>query len=132
MQLSVLEHPSTRERYGVDGNSDGRSSPYEPPDAIPAAARCLRDSGAPADNHPALFAYNHADWYRAEVLAEGATYRGAKVASRCRNSRPSSVRSSATPASSSPHSSAATSAAASSTPASSLPSRRSPAGTRSS
>ncbi len=77
MQFSLVGSPSTWDRYGVDGNRDGRSSPYDPADAIPAAARYLRASGAPADYRAALFAYNHADWYVAEVLAKAATYRGA-------------------------------------------------------
>ena len=77
MQFSIAGHPSTWEGYGLDGNHDGRSSPYVPADAIPAAARYLRASGAPGDYHGALFAYNHAEWYVAEVLAKAATYRGA-------------------------------------------------------
>jgi len=77
MQFSIAGTPSTWDRYGVDGNHNGRTSPYEPADAIPAAARYLRASGAPADYHTALFAYNHADWYVAEVLAKAASFRGA-------------------------------------------------------
>ncbi len=77
MQFSLVGSPSTWDRYGVDGNGDGRRSPYEPADAIPAAARYLRASGAPADYRAALFAYNHADWYVADVLAKAAVYRGA-------------------------------------------------------
>jgi hypothetical protein len=79
MQFSVIGKPSTWDRYGLDGDHDGRTSPYAPADAIPAAARYLRASGAPADYHAALFAYNHADWYVAEVLAKAATFRGAAV-----------------------------------------------------
>jgi hypothetical protein len=77
MQCSIVGSPSTWDRYGVDGNHDGRTSPYDPSDAIPAAARYLRASGAPADYRAALFAYNRADWYVAEVLAKAAVYRGA-------------------------------------------------------
>ena len=77
MQFSVVGATSTWDRYGVDGNDDGRTSPYDPADAIPAAARYLRASGAPRDYRAALFAYNHADWYVAEVLAKAAAYRGA-------------------------------------------------------
>jgi membrane-bound lytic murein transglycosylase B len=73
MQFSVVGATSTWDRYGVDGNDDGRTSPYDPADAIPAAARYLRASGAPQDYRAALFAYNHADWYVAEVLAKAAT-----------------------------------------------------------
>jgi len=76
MQFWIVGKPSTWDRYGVDGNHNGHTSPYEPADAIPAAARYLHASGAPTDYHAALFAYNHADWYVAEVLAKAATYRG--------------------------------------------------------
>jgi hypothetical protein len=79
MQFSVIGRPSTWDRYGVDGDHDGCTSPYEAADAIPAAARYLRASGAPGDYRAALFAYNHADWYVAEVLAKDATFRGAAV-----------------------------------------------------
>src|SRR5918992_2204727 len=76
MQFSVVGSVSTWDRFGVDGNDDGRRSPYDPADAIAAAARYLRASGAPGDYRAALFAYNHADWYVAEVLAQAADYRG--------------------------------------------------------
>ena len=48
-----------------------------PADAIPAAARYLRASGAPGDYRRAIFAYNHADWYVNDVLAQADAYRGA-------------------------------------------------------
>lgn len=76
MQFSVTGSPSTWDRYGVDGNDDGHTSVYDPADAIPAAARYLAASGAPDDYHAALFAYNHAEWYVAEVLAKATEYRG--------------------------------------------------------
>jgi Transglycosylase SLT domain len=77
MQFNVSNGPpSTWESYGVDGDGDGRRSPYDPADAIPAAARYLRAAGAPGDYRAALFAYNHADWYVAQVLAKAADYRG--------------------------------------------------------
>src|SRR3954447_12176989 len=79
MQFSIRGKPSIWDRYGVDGDHDGRRSPSEPADAIPAAARYLRASGAPADYHAALFAYNHAEWYVSEVLAKAAAYRGAAI-----------------------------------------------------
>jgi hypothetical protein len=77
MQFSISGPGSTWDRYGVDGNRDGRADVYDPADAIPAAARYLVASGAPADYHAAIFAYNHADWYVAEVLAKAAQYRAA-------------------------------------------------------
>lgn len=76
MQFSVVGSVSTWQRFGVDGDGDGRRSPYDPADAIPAAARYLRASGAPADYRAALFAYNHAEWYVAQVLAKASEYRG--------------------------------------------------------
>ena len=81
MQFSVIGPRSTWDRYGVDGNRDDRRSPYDPEDAIPATARYLRASGAPADYAKAIFAYNHAHWYVAEVLAQAELYRGAAMAS---------------------------------------------------
>jgi Transglycosylase SLT domain len=60
--------PSTWEAYGVDANDDGRRDPYNPVDAICAAARYLRAAGGSHDIRQAIFAYNHADWYVDEVL----------------------------------------------------------------
>jgi hypothetical protein len=77
MQFSIVGPRSTWDAYGVDGNGDGRRSVYDPADAIPAAARYLRAGGAPQDYHAAIFAYNHAEWYVAQVLAQAEIYRGA-------------------------------------------------------
>jgi hypothetical protein len=66
--------PATWAGYGVDANGDGVADPYDPEDAIHAAANYLRAAGAPADWYRAVFAYNHADWYVAEVLAGAACY----------------------------------------------------------
>ena len=41
--------PSTWEAYGVDANEDGRKDPYNPVDAICAAARYLRAAGGQED-----------------------------------------------------------------------------------
>jgi murein DD-endopeptidase MepM/ murein hydrolase activator NlpD len=60
--------PSTWEQYGVDANGDGRKDPYNPVDAIFAAARYLRAAGADKDLRRAIYAYNHADWYVDSVL----------------------------------------------------------------
>ncbi|MDA0165652.1 lytic transglycosylase domain-containing protein [Solirubrobacter ginsenosidimutans] len=77
MQFSVIGSPSTWDSYGVDGNGDGTKSPYDPADAIPAAARYLVAGGAPDDYRKAIFAYNHAVWYVNEVLAKADQYRSA-------------------------------------------------------
>jgi hypothetical protein len=68
---------STWRAHGVDANEDGRRDVYDPADAIPAAAGYLRAFGAPDEYGRALFAYNHAGWYVADVRARAADYRGA-------------------------------------------------------
>ena len=66
--------PSTWEAYGVDANNDGRKDPYNPVDAICAAARYLNAAGGEDDLRTAIFAYNHADWYVDEVLLYAKQY----------------------------------------------------------
>jgi Transglycosylase SLT domain len=66
--------PSTWASYGVDADGDGTADPYDPQDAIYAAASYLSAAGMPADTPGAIFAYNHADWYVAEVLANAGCY----------------------------------------------------------
>jgi murein DD-endopeptidase MepM/ murein hydrolase activator NlpD len=60
--------PSSWKRYGVDANKDGRKDPYNPVDAIFAAARYLDAAGYSNDPRAAIFAYNHADWYVDSVM----------------------------------------------------------------
>src|SRR4029453_10185442 len=60
--------PATWKMYGVDANNDGEKDPYNPVDAIFAAARYLKAAGAETDIRRAVFAYNHADWYVDSVL----------------------------------------------------------------
>jgi murein DD-endopeptidase MepM/ murein hydrolase activator NlpD len=60
--------PSTWKQYGVDANHDGKKDPFNPVDAIFAAARYLKAAGADTDVRKAIFAYNHADWYVDSVL----------------------------------------------------------------
>jgi hypothetical protein len=60
--------PATWRRYGTDANKDGLRDPYNPVDAIFAAARYLKAAGADKDLNKAVFAYNHADWYVDSVL----------------------------------------------------------------
>lgn len=59
--------PGTFAHYAVDGDHDGRATPYDPADAIPSAAHMLCAEGAEDGTLPgikqALFAYNHAGWY---------------------------------------------------------------------
>jgi len=66
--------PPTWEAYGVDANGDGVKDPYNPVDAICAAANYLEASGGTDDLYDAIFAYNHADWYVQEVLLYARAY----------------------------------------------------------
>ena len=60
--------PATWRAYGVDANRDGIKDPYNPVDAIFAAARYLKAAHADTDIRAGLWAYNHADWYVDSVL----------------------------------------------------------------
>jgi murein DD-endopeptidase MepM/ murein hydrolase activator NlpD len=60
--------PPTWKAYGVDANKDGKKDPFNPVDAIFAAANYLNASGGEKDLRKAIFAYNHADWYVDSVL----------------------------------------------------------------
>jgi hypothetical protein len=66
--------PSTWATYGVDANGDGVKDPNNPEDAIFAAAGYLSAAGMPRDTYAAIYAYNHADWYVSEVLANAGCY----------------------------------------------------------
>jgi len=66
--------PETWAMYGVDANGDGVADPNNPEDAIYAAASYLDAAGMPEDVWGAIFAYNHADWYVEEVLANAGCY----------------------------------------------------------
>jgi hypothetical protein len=64
-------------QYKTDGNGDGSLDIYAPADAIATAARYVQASGAPDDWRRAVFAYNRADWYVAQVFEQAAAYRQA-------------------------------------------------------
>jgi Transglycosylase SLT domain len=66
--------PSSWEAFGVDANGDGKKDPYNPIDAICAAANYLKLAGAHKDLYQSIFAYNHADWYVQEVLLYARAY----------------------------------------------------------
>jgi hypothetical protein len=66
--------PSSWETFGLDANGDGRKDPYNPVDAICAAAHYLKLAGGNHDLYKAIFAYNHADWYVQEVLLYARAY----------------------------------------------------------
>jgi hypothetical protein len=61
-------------RFGRDDDHDGRTSVYDPGDAIPAAARYLCDAGAPRRLDAALHAYNPSWGYVAKVKAIAGRY----------------------------------------------------------
>jgi hypothetical protein len=60
--------PSSWATYGVDANGDGYKDPYNPADAIFAAARYLRAAGAATNLRGAIFSYNHSQAYVESVL----------------------------------------------------------------
>jgi hypothetical protein len=60
--------PATWKQYGVDANKDGRKDPFNPVDAIFAAARYLKAAGGDKNIRKAIFAYNHASWYVDSVV----------------------------------------------------------------
>ena len=60
--------PATWLQYGVDALDAGYADPYNPVDAIFAAARYLRAAGAATDLPAAILAYNHSEEYVSSVL----------------------------------------------------------------
>ena len=60
--------PATWLQYGVDALDAEYADPYNPVDAIFAAARYLRAAGAATDLHAAILAYNHSEEYLSSVL----------------------------------------------------------------
>ena len=66
--------PSTWMRWGLDADGDGVANPWDPEDAVYAAARYLGAAGAHDDLSRAIFAYNHAQWYVDDVLSLAAEF----------------------------------------------------------
>lgn len=69
--------PSTWAEWGITAFGEpGPPNVMDPYDAVPSAARYLCAAGAstPAGVSGAIFAYNHATWYVAEVLALAQEY----------------------------------------------------------
>jgi murein DD-endopeptidase MepM/ murein hydrolase activator NlpD len=60
--------PSTWGQWGVDATGTGIKDPFNPADAIFAAARYLSAAGASKNLRAAIFAYNHANWYVDSVI----------------------------------------------------------------
>jgi murein DD-endopeptidase MepM/ murein hydrolase activator NlpD len=72
--------PDTWLRWGMDGNGDGIADPWNPEDAVHAAARYLAAAEGQTDIARAIFAYNHAQWYVADVLQLAALFGGGGAA----------------------------------------------------
>ncbi len=69
--------PSTWAAWGITAfGQPGPPDIMNPLDAVPSAARllCAAGAGSPATVSQAVFAYNHATWYVAEVLALASEY----------------------------------------------------------
>jgi len=70
--------PDTWERWGADGDGDGREDPQDIDDAALAAGRYLcvggGDLATAAGWHRAVFSYNHDEEYVAAVLARADAY----------------------------------------------------------
>ncbi len=60
--------PETWQSYGVDALEAGYADPYNPVDAVFAAARYLRAAGAATDLRRAILAYNHSEEYVDSVM----------------------------------------------------------------
>jgi hypothetical protein len=60
--------PAEWAQYGVDANGDGYKDPYNPADAIFAAARYLRAAGGATNIVTAVYAYNHSQAYVDSVM----------------------------------------------------------------
>jgi hypothetical protein len=60
--------PAEWAQYGVDANGDGFKDPYNPADAIFAAARYLRAAGGSSNIRAAVFSYNHSQAYVSSVM----------------------------------------------------------------
>jgi soluble lytic murein transglycosylase-like protein len=60
--------PETWMQYGVDALNAGYADPYNPVDAVFAAARYLRAAGAATNLRQAILAYNHSEEYVDSVM----------------------------------------------------------------
>jgi hypothetical protein len=60
--------PTTWLQFGVDTTNAGVADPYNPADAIFAAARYLKAAGAQSNLRAAIYAYNHSKAYVSSVL----------------------------------------------------------------
>jgi hypothetical protein len=66
----------TWQRYGISASGAGPPDMWNAADAIFSMANYLRACGAPRDYPDAIYCYNHAWWYVADVLSWARRYRG--------------------------------------------------------
>jgi hypothetical protein len=78
---------STWRQYGISTNGDNAPDRWKAADAIFSMANYLRASGAPGDYRRAIYAYNHAWWYVADVQRWAGIYRGTFTAAQASGSR---------------------------------------------
>ena len=77
--------PGTWRGYGVSADGQHKPNPYDPRDAIFAAARYLKAAGGSQNIARSVYAYNHAGWYvdmvmsRARAISHQAQYVRAKL-----------------------------------------------------
>jgi cell wall-associated NlpC family hydrolase len=76
MQFLPATFTSVETQISATQTGNPEPSPYDPHDAIYAAAAYLCESGARnnTDLTAAIYAYNHADWYVSDVLTQAASY----------------------------------------------------------
>ncbi len=67
--------PSTWEKYGVDGDGDGKADIYNPIDSIYSTANYLAANQGASNMADALFLYNHSDEYVNKILALAEGYK---------------------------------------------------------
>ncbi|MEZ5077218.1 MAG: lytic transglycosylase domain-containing protein [Solirubrobacterales bacterium] len=72
--------PESWTSFGLDGDGDGDRDPFDPADAIHAAAHLLSITGAPKDWREALYSYNHSNVYVDDVLTEAEEIAGSASA----------------------------------------------------
>lgn len=75
MQFLAPTFDAVVARHPMPAGGASPPSRYNASDAIHAAAYYLCDSGAPADMHAAIFAYNHSESYVTQVLDQATRYK---------------------------------------------------------
>ena len=79
MQFSIVGSPSTWAATASTATATAAAPPTTPRTRSPPPPATCAPAAPPPTTARAIFAYNHADWYVAEVLAQAAAYRGAAI-----------------------------------------------------